>query len=194
MAHTLVTGATGFIGSHVTRLLVARGDDVAVTVRPQSRLEAIGALDVRPVAADILDRRAIRSAMGGIERVFHLAGTSDLRAPRGRVFSVIVEGSRIVLEEALRAGVQRVVYTSSAAAIGPARRGETADETNPWEGGRYAIPYLDARHEAETMALRLIARGLPLVIVNPTHVLGAGDPGRSSTALVRRFMLRQIPA
>jgi dihydroflavonol-4-reductase len=100
----------------------------------------------------------------------------------------------IVLEEALRAGVQRAVYTSSVAAIGPARPGRSADEASPWEAGRYAIPYLDAKHEAETAALRLVARGLPLVIVNPAHVLGAGDPGRSSTTLVRRFMRRQIPA
>lgn len=99
-----------------------------------------------------------------------------------------------MLEEALRAGVHRAVYTSSVAAIGPARPGATANEANVWEAGRDAISYLDAKHEAETVALRLIARGLPLVIVNPAHVLGAGDPGRSSTTLVRRFLRRQIPA
>ncbi len=99
-----------------------------------------------------------------------------------------------MLEEALRAGVQRVVYTSSAAAVGPSPKGETADENSVWDAGRYAIPYVDAKHEAEILALRLAARGLPVVIVNPAHVLGAGDPGRSSTTLVRRFMRRQIPA
>ncbi len=197
MPRTLVTGATGFIGSHVTQLLVARGDTVRVTVRPSTRpgaLNVIAALDVEPARADILDRRAIRRALRGVERVFHVAGTTDLRVSRGRVFSVILEGTRIVLEEALRAGVQRVVYTSSVAAIGPARPGETADETNAWEGGRYAIPLLDAKHEAEVTALRLVARGLPLTIVNPALVLGAGDPGRSSTQIVRRFLRRQIPA
>ena len=72
--------------------------------------------------------------------------------------------------------------------------GRTADETTIWDAGRYAIPYVDAKHEAEMIALRLIARGLPAVIVNPAHVLGPGDPGRSSTSIVRRFMRRQIPA
>jgi dihydroflavonol-4-reductase len=90
--------------------------------------------------------------------------------------------------------VQRAVYTSSVAAIGPAPRGSTADETNVWEAGRYAIPYVDSKHEAENEAMRLLARGLPVVIVNPAHVLGAGDPGRSSTVLVRRFLRREIPA
>jgi dihydroflavonol-4-reductase len=191
---TLVTGATGFIGSHVTRLLVDRGDDVHVTVRPGSRLDALDGLDVRPIRADVLDRRSIRRAMRGIERVFHVAGTTDLSAPRARVFSIAVEGVRIVLEEALRADVESAVYTSSVAAIGPAPDGGTADERNPWTAGRYSIPYFDAEHEAETAALRLVARGLPLVIVNPAHVLGAGDTGRSSTTLVRRFLRRQIPA
>jgi dihydroflavonol-4-reductase len=194
MPRTLVTGATGFIGSHVVGLLVQRGDDVRVTVRPGSRTQALSGLEVEHVQADVLDRRSVRRAMRGVERVFHLAGTTDLRAPRARVFSIQVEGVRIVLEEALRAGVERAVYTSSVAAIGPARPGETADETNPWQAGRYSIPYLDAKHDAETVALRLVPRGLPLVLVNPALVLGPGDPGRSSTVLVRRFLRRQIPA
>lgn len=194
MGRTLVTGATGFIGSHLARLLVTRGDEVVVTVRPRSPLEQLDGLDVRRARADILDRRAIRRAVKGVERVFHVAGTTDLRASRTAVFSVAVEGTRIVLEEALRAGVARAVYTSSAVAIGPARGAGNANEATPWTGSRYSIPYLDAMHEAEAVALGLIGRGLPLVIVNPAHVLGAGDPGRSSTVLVRRFLCRQIPA
>jgi len=194
MSQTLVTGATGFVGSHIARLLVERGDEVIATVRPRSRTKALEELGVRTVRADVLDRRAVRRIMRDVQRVFHLAGTTDLSASRGPVFSVNVEGARIVLEESLRAGVERVVYTSSVAAVGPAPEGETADETNVWDAGRYAIPYLDAKHEAEVLALRLVGRGLPLVIVNPAHVLGAGDTGRSSTVLVRRFMRRQIPA
>ena len=194
MQRTLVTGATGFIGSQVTRLLVERGDEVNVTVREGSSLASLAALDVKPVRADVLDRRSMRRAMRGIDRLFHLAGSTDLSASRAQIFSLGVEGTRIVLEEALRAGVQRAVYTSSVAAIGPARPGESADESNIWEAGRHRIAYLDAQHEAEMAALRLVARGLPLVIVNPAHVLGAGDPGRSSTTLVRRFLRRQIPA
>jgi dihydroflavonol-4-reductase len=191
---TLVTGATGFIGSHVTRLLVERGDDVVVTARASSKLDILGGLRVKVVRADVRDRRAVRRALQGIERVFHLAGTTNLSLPREHAFALNVEGTRIVLEEALRARVDRVVYTSSVAAVGSARPGATANETNVWDDGRHAIAYVDAKHEAEVAALRLVARGLPGVIVNPAHVLGAGDPGRSSTSLVRRFLRRQIPA
>jgi dihydroflavonol-4-reductase len=194
MGQTLVIGATGFIGAHVARQLVARGDDVVVTVRRDSPLAALEGLDVRRVRADILDRRAVRRAMKGVERVFHVAGTTDLRATRAEVFPVTVEGTRIVLEEALRAEAQRVVYTSSASTMGPARGRRNADETTAWGAGRYAIPYLDASHEAEVLTLEMVARGLDVVVVNPAHVLGPGDPGRSSTALVRRFLRREIPA
>jgi dihydroflavonol-4-reductase len=194
VARTLVTGATGLIGSHVARLLAARGDQLRLTARPKSNREAIEGLDAEFVRADVLDRRSIRRAMRGIDRVFHVAGTTDLTLRRERAFAINVEGTRIVLEEALRAGVERAVYTSSVAAIGPAPPGAIADESQVWDAGRYAIPYVDAKHEAEVQALMLVARGLPLVIVNPAHVLGSGDPGRSSTVLVKRFLRRQIPA
>ncbi len=193
MARTLVTGATGFIGSHVARLLVQRGDDVCATLHLSAGEQVLARLDVETVRADIVDRRAIRRAMRGVERVFHLAGTTSLVLPREQIFALNVEGARIVLEEALRAEVQRVVYTSSVAAIGPAPPGTTADESCIWDAGRYAISYVDSKHEAEATAMRLMARGLPLVIVNPAHVLGAGDSGRSSTTLVRRFLRREIP-
>lgn len=191
---TLITGATGFIGSHVARLLVQRGDDVRVTVRADSPVTMLEGIEVERVRADIRDRRSVRRAMRGVERVFHSAGTADLRASRADVFAVNVEGTRIVLEEALRAGVERVVYTSSIAAIGPAPSGRVATEASVWDAGKYRIALVDAKHEAEVSAVRMAGRGLPLVIVNPAHVLGAGDPGRSSTTLVRRFLHRQIPA
>jgi dihydroflavonol-4-reductase len=194
VAKTLVTGSTGFVGAHLTRGLVARGDDVRAVVRSDRTVDALRELQVEVARGDILDRRSIRRALKDVERVFHVAGTTSLVLPREQVFALNVEGTRIVLEEALRAEVERLVYTSSVAAIGPAAPGRTANESNVWQAGRYAIPYVDSKHEAEMLALRLLARGLPVVIVNPAHVLGAGDAGRSSTVLVRRFLRRQIPA
>lgn len=194
MSSTLVTGATGFIGGHVTRLLVERGDSVRALVRPGSEVASLEGLEVAIARGDVVDRGAIRRALRGVDRVFHLAGTTNLRLSRAELFALNVEGTRNVLEEALRSEVERVVYTSSVAAIGPARKGSVATETNVWNAGRHGIPYVDAKHEAEQVALELAGRGLPVVVVNPAHVLGAGDPGRSSTVLVRRFLRRQIPA
>jgi dihydroflavonol-4-reductase len=194
MGKTLVTGATGLIGSHVVKALLERGDEVRATVRTRSTLDNIAGLEIETVTCDILDRRAVRRAVTGVDRVFHCAGLSAIRAPQAELDRVNVGGTRVVLEEALRADVERVVFTSSATTIGPAERGSTADEKQVWRAGRYGLAYVNAKHAAEVEALRIGAHGLPVVVINPAFVLGPGDVYRSSTELVRRFLRRQIPA
>ena len=193
MPTTLLTGGAGLVGSHVARRLVERGDRLRVTVRKRTRLENLAGIEHEAVRCDILERDQVRRALRGAERVFHTAGLTNLRASNDQLFRVNVLGTRIVLEEALRAGVERVVYTSSVAAVGPAPQGSTADETQVFRAGGYGLAYVNSKHEAETEALRLAAHGLPVVIVNPAHVLGRGDVNRSSTELVRRFLRRDIP-
>ena len=194
MGRTLVTGGSGFIGSRVVSLLAERGDDLRLTVRPRSRLENLEGVDYESVEADILDRAAVRKAMRGVERVFHVAGLQSTRPQDDeRLFEVNVEGTRVVLEEALRAGVERVVYTSSAAAVGPAPEGETADETQLFTAAHLGIPYVNSKHEGEVEAMRLAARGLPVVVVNPCNTFGTGDVYMRSTSMVRRFLLGRIP-
>jgi dihydroflavonol-4-reductase len=193
MAKTLVTGATGLIGAHVARALVERGDDVRVTVREGAAMDALAGLDVEVVTADVLDRRDMRRALRGVDRFFHVSETTTLRAGARDLFRLNVEGTRVALEEALRAGVERVVHTSAAAAVGPAEGHGTADETHVFDAARVGLTYVNAKAEAEREALRIGAQGLPVVVVSPAHVLGPGDIHRSSTELVRRFLRREIP-
>ncbi len=191
---TLVTGGTGFVGSHVARRLVEQGDQVRITVRHHSRLDNVADLDAERVPADILDRRSLRRALKGVDRVFHCAGIGGMRTPADDLYRVNVTGTRVVCEEALRAGVERLVFTSSAAAVGPAPRGSTANEDQPYRAGGLHLPYVDSKHEAEVQALRVAVSGLPLVIVNPAWVFGRGDVNGASTDIVRRFLRREIPA
>jgi dihydroflavonol-4-reductase len=190
----LVTGASGLVGSHVTRLLVERGEAVRVTVRARTRPDNLAGLDVERVRCDVLDRESVRRALTGVRRVVHAAGLTSLRASREEQFRVNVDGTRIVLEEALRAGVERVLHVSSIAALGPAPRGGLADERQPFTAGGLDVPYVHAKREAEAEARRACAAGLPVVIACPGHVFGPGDVYRSSTELVLRFLRRQIPA
>jgi dihydroflavonol-4-reductase len=194
LAKVLVTGATGFIGSHVAHLLAERGDEVVLGVEEGSPDAAIAGLDLRRLRLDVLDRRSVRRAVKGVERVFHCAGVTSMRPEDAeRLFEVNVGGTKLVMNECLRAGVERVVYTSSAAAVGPAERGRTADETQLFTAGRLGIPYVNSVHEAEVEAMRAAARGLQLVCVNPGVCLGAGDHLLASTRLVRSFLLGRIP-
>jgi dihydroflavonol-4-reductase len=196
MGKTLVTGGTGFLGSHVVRALADRGDELRLLARKTSRLEYLSGIDHEPAIGDVVDRDSVRRAMEGVDRVFHVAGITSMRhGDRERVFEVNVAGARHVLEEARRAGVHRVVHTSSVGAIGPAPRGGSADESQPFTGGRLGNTYINSKHESEQEALRNAERGLDVVIVNPTFVLGPDDPGGGGTSnqLVRRFLLRQIP-
>lgn len=194
MPTTLITGATGFIGSHVARALARRGDELRVLIRRESDAGLLEGLDYERINGDVTDRRAVRRALAGASRVYHVAGFTSMRAGDAkRVFDVNVGGTRIVAEEALAAGVERLVHASSVAAIGPAKRGGRADETQPFTAGGLGVAYVNSKHEAETEVLRAAAQGLDAVIVNPTFVLGPGGRGSGSMGLIRRFLERRIP-
>ena len=193
LAKVLVTGATGFIGSHVACLLGERGDELRLGIeksRPSWRSRtskasacasscATGARCAGPWPG------SSASSTGGV--------TSVRPADADRLFDVNVGGTKLLMQECLRAGVERVVYTSSAAAVGPALDGKTADETQLFTAARLGIPYVNSVHEAEVEALRVAAQGLPLVCVNPAVCFGAGDYLLSSTRIVRSFLLGRIP-
>jgi dihydroflavonol-4-reductase len=195
MAKTLLTGAGGFLGSHLARALAQRGDELRVLARRRSNLAPLDGLEYERCTGDVTDRRAVRRAMDGAQRVFHVAGRTSLRASdREAVFDTNLRGARVIFEEALEAGVERLVHTSTVGAIGVAQPGGTADETTPFEIGDLGDAYVNSKHEAELEAFRLAAHGLPVVIVNPTFVLGPDDPTGTSMGLVRRFLQRRIPA
>ena len=192
---TLVTGATGFIGSHVARLLAGRGEELRLAFEPGAASAHVDDVVGARIVCDVRDRRAVRRALDGVERVYHCAGITSVRpADAARLFEVNVGGTRTVLEECLRAGVERVVHLSSAAALGPAKPGGAADERQRFDAGGLGIPYVASVYEAEAEALRLHARGLPVVCVNPAMTFGPGDVNLTSTRLVRSFLLGRIAA
>jgi dihydroflavonol-4-reductase len=195
MGKTLVTGGNGFIGSAVVRLLAERGDELRLTRRARSQVENVEDVEHETVKCDVLERASVRRALRGVDRVFHIAGLVSTRPSDAEaLFEVNVRGTRTVLEECLRAEVERVVYTSSVAAIGPAPPGGTADERQLFTAAHLGIPYVNSKHEGEVEAFRLAARGLPVVAVNPCYVFGRGDVYARATSIVRRFMLGRIPA
>jgi len=195
MGTTLVTGASGFIGSHLVRALAERGDELRILARRSSDLGPLEGLEFERATGDITDRRAVRRAVAGAERVFHVAGRTSLRAEHHTaVWDANLRGARLVFEEAQAAGVERVIHTSTVGAIGVAKPNGAVDENATFNVGHLGIAYVNSKHEAELEALRAVARGLPVVIVNPSFALGPDAPRGTSMDLVRRFLLRRIPA
>jgi dihydroflavonol-4-reductase len=173
----LVTGGTGVVGRPLVERLVADGRDVLALARTQTASDALEALGAKPVHGDVLDAASLKEAVRGCATVFHVAGMNAmcLRDPRPMV-RTNVEGSENVVRAAAAEGVIRVVYTSSASAIGE-ERGTTGNEDSPHRGG-YLSRYERSKHLAERRVLALAGElDLDLVCVNPSSVQG---PGRST--------------
>jgi dihydroflavonol-4-reductase len=171
----LVTGATGFIGSAIVRALIQDGEEVRVLVRETSDTRNIDKLDVERVYGDIRDGDAMKSALKECDTLYFTAAFFAHWTPNKKLpYEVNVGGTKASLQAALDAGVQKVVYTSTnntMGAHGPIPADENA-EFNHWKtGDNYSI----SKYLAETEAKSFIAKGLPIVIVNPTLVIGTND-------------------
>ena len=173
---SLVTGATGFVGAAVLRRLVAEGHQVRALVRPQSDRRNLEGIDCEIVTGSLLDRESLRAAVRGCRAVFHVAADYRLWVPDPQaMLAANVEGSRALVEEAMNAGVERIVYTSSVATLG-LKPGIVSDETSAATIADMIGPYKQSKFLAEQAVRQLIAeRGAPVVIVQPAAPIGPRD-------------------
>src|SRR5262245_36744924 len=173
---TLVTGGTGFIGSHVVRALVDDGVAVRALVRPSSDRRALVGLPIEIVTGDLAEPASLAAALRGVEALYHVAADYRLWAPDPAVlYRVNVDGTRALLRAAEEAGVSRVVYTSSVGALGLPPDGGLGTETTPARLEDMVGDYKRSKFLAEREAEAAAARGLPVVIVNPSAPVGPGD-------------------
>jgi len=194
---TLVTGATGFVGWHVARVLLNRGQRVRVLVRDRARSAAqLRELDgAEQIAGDLRDADSIARAVEGCGVVFHVAADYRLwtREPE-EMFRSNVEGTRNLLEAARRAGVEQCVYTSTVGCIGMPK-GRLGDEQTPVTLEEMAGPYKRSKFLAERVALEFAGEGFPVVIVNPTAPVGDHDFKPTPTGkMIVDFVRGAMPA
>lgn len=176
LSRALVTGATGCVGANVVAALLERGYTVRAMHRATSSLAALDGLQPELVAGDIMAPDSLKLAMDGCAVVFHIAAVSDYwRTPTERIYRINVEGTRNVLAAALDANVERLVYTSSLAALGVPQPGQLLDESAVFNLPPHRFPYGHSKHLAEQAVQEAISRGLDGVIVNPAGVVGARD-------------------
>ncbi len=193
-----VTGATGFVGSHVAAALAAQGADLRVLVRAGSDLRNLEKLNADRVIGDLRDPVSIEKAVVGCDVVFHVAADYRLwvRDP-DEMYRANVEGTRAILQAALKTGVRRVVYTSSVATMGFAANynGNLADEASPVALDNMIGHYKRSKFMAEEVALEAGRSGMDVVVVNPTTPVGEQDIKPTPTGrIVLDFLKKKFPA
>lgn len=173
---TLVTGATGLIGSSLVRELLNDGKEVKVLIRENSDTRNIDGLDVETCYGDIRDGESVKSALKGCDTFYQTAALYSFWEPNSRVFyDINVEGTKIALNAALEQGIEKVVYTSTIGTIGCHGAETPANEEaefNLWETGDH---YIRSKYLGEIEAQKICRNGLPLVIVNPASPIGVRD-------------------
>ncbi len=194
---TLLTGATGFVGSAVARTLLARGHRLRLLVRPGSERANIAGLDAELAEGDLKDGASLRRAVQGCRYVFHVAADYRLWVPDpAAMMAANVEGTRTLLLAAQAAGVERIVYCSSVAALGLTHDGTPADETTKVHEDRIIGTYKLSKYRAEQAVLDLVRdHGLPVVIVNPSTPVGPRDIKPTPTGkMIRDAAEGRMPA
>ncbi len=194
MPRALVTGATGLVGANVVEALNKAGWQVRVLRRSTSRMDALEGLTYEAVVGDILDESSLVDALAGVDVVFHVAGAADhWRSGPERMYRINVEGTRHVVAAALQAGVSRLVYTSSLAAVGPAPDPlHPVDERQTFNLPPEKFPYGHSKWLAEQEVQNGVAQGLDAVIVNPSIVIGPRD-SHMTTGSLFKSMRRGMP-
>ncbi|MBD2136292.1 NAD-dependent epimerase/dehydratase family protein [Anabaena sp. FACHB-1237] len=189
-----ITGATGFIGSHIVRLLLKQGYKITALVRDQSNLNNLQGLKIDIVKSDLNDPK-IAEKMQGCQYLFHVAAHYSLwQKDRDLLYSYNVEGTRNILTAAQQAGIEKTIYTSSVAAIGVGKPGEIVDETHQSPVEKLIGDYKKSKFLAEKIALEKAQQGQNIVIVNPTSPIGALDIKPTPTGdIILRFLRRQMP-
>ena len=194
---TLVTGASGFLGSHLTRALVERGHRVRVLVRPASRLDAILGVACEVVYGDLRDKPSLASAMRGIDRVFHAAADYRLSTRDSRaVYETNVTGTTNLLDVCRSVDIDRFVYTGSVATIAPmSSRGPLPNEASTVRLEDMVGHYKRSKFLAEEAVFAAAGEGMPVVVVNPTTPVGPGDWKPTPTGrIIVDFMQGRMPA
>jgi len=173
----LVTGATGFVGSHLTRMFIERGGRARVLYRSEKKLPILGGLDVEAIAGDLDDINLLEAACADCDVVFHVAAKADYWKDddRDALWRINVDGTRNLLTAAKSAGVRRCIFTSSASTIGIRPGDEPADESDPFNLTPDRFWYAWTKLKAEEVVAEFVADGMDIVTLNPTVIIGPGD-------------------
>lgn len=182
MSKVLITGGTGFIGNHVTRLALEQGDDVRVMVMPGEDLSPLDGMDIEIIEGNLLDEESLKRALKGVNKMYHLAALYAIWTKDPDLhYKVNVSGTRSLMKAALKENLEKIVYTSSIAALGCAEDGGLSTEETDFNSWAWASEYIMSKYISHQMVRGLIADGLPATMVMPGLPLGPGDRAPTPT-------------
>ncbi|CAN5255379.1 SDR family oxidoreductase [soil metagenome] len=184
-----ITGATGFLGSYLARVLVAQNYEVRALKRPTSDLSLLGdaAIKIQWFEGDITDISSLEDAMDGVEHVYHAAALLAFGGrSKDKMLKINVEGTANVVNVALSKGVKKLLYVSSITALGKSKDNSPIDETGDWEASPMESEYGHTKYLGELEIWRGIAEGLDAVIINPSTILGAGRWEEGSIQIIHQ--------
>ncbi|MCX2980352.1 NAD-dependent epimerase/dehydratase family protein [Halieaceae bacterium IMCC14734] len=182
MSKVLITGATGFIGNHVTRLCLEQGDEVRVMVMPGEDRSPLDGMDVEFVEGNLLAPDSLTHTVQGVDQLYHLAALFAVWTKDPDLhYKINIQGAEAMLRAAMAANVSKVVFTSSVAAIGVAPRGQLANEETPFDSWDFASEYILSKFISHQMVKGLVMEGLPACMVLPGLPFGPGDRAPTPT-------------
>ena len=190
-----LTGADGMLGSSISRLLLADGYRVKALIQPGRNLIVLDGLDLEKVEGDILDPESLLDRMRGCDYVIHTAANTSIWPRRSQsVMSVNLDGTRNVMEAAKTLGLKRMVHIGTANSFSPGPVDDPGDENSPFDGWRFGMDYIESKYQAQEMLLEIYhIEGFPVVIVNPTFMIGAYDSGPSSGRMLIELLSGRLP-
>lgn len=194
MNTVLLTGANGFLGSHLARKLLADGYAVRAFVRSSGNLESLAGLPLDCWQGDLRDANHVLAATYGCDFVIHAGALAQVNPARSStIWDVNSSGTDNVLAAARRVGVQRLVYVGTANVFGFGPKEQPGDETQPYMGTRYGLDYMDSKKKATDCVLQAVRHGLPAILVHPTFMLGPMDTKPTSNKMILALYQGQVP-
>ncbi len=194
MNTVLLTGANGFLGSHIARKLLEKGYAVRAFVRPSGQLTTLADLPLDCWQGDLRDADDVIAATYGCDYVIHAGALAQVNPARSPLlWDVNVRGTEHVLAAARRVGVQRLVYVGTANVFGFGTKEQPGNETLPYAGAQYGLDYMDSKRTATERVMQAAQEGLPAVLVHPTFMLGAQDHKPTSNEMLLALYRGRIP-
>ena len=191
----LVTGADGLLGNNLVRELLSRNYDVNVLLLPNSKTHSLDELDIERFEGNILNPEDIEKAMQGCDAVIHAAANTNIWPSRSEIIrKVNFDGTKNMVEAALKAKVNRFIYIGTANSFGFGSKQNPGNESKPYASGKYGVDYMDSKLDAQKLVLKAVEeKGLPAITVNPTFMLGPYDTKPSAGAMILAIYEEKVP-